>query len=103
MWVGVIGDMVTVHERAVRVALATDRAVVLDGERQAFEATGGAARIASLRLLGELQRLVEIAIREGVDRWLDRLRAGDEGMHQLARRQSARCEALQGLGRGEIT
>ena len=60
----------------------------------------GVARLGGLRLV---ERAVEERVGEGVDRRIDRLGAVDHRGHQLDRRQRARLEARDRLGRRQIT
>ena len=84
--------------------LALDRVEVLDRDRHAFQRAQPAIRprVLGLGLHRLRPRPVEIVVGDGVERGIDRLRAGDLRVQQLHRRERARLEALQRLARGQI-
>jgi hypothetical protein len=83
----VVCDVVRVDERPLGRALALDRCLFLDGDRDALERpqVPVALRVPVLRPLGRGQRFLEEANAERIDRWLDQFGAGDQRLHELHR------------------
>ena len=74
--VGVIRHVIAKDQRAIAIAFAADRSIVLDRYRQAFQRACLAVCVPDRRLVRLLQRFVEVAIGKRIDRRLERLRAG---------------------------
>ena len=101
---GALGDPVAVDERTEGPALAGDRLLLLDRDRQPLQRPRSlAARsVPGLGVARGRERLIEERLCEGVDGSLDLTGAGNDRLHQLHRRQLPGTKAPERLGGGGV-
>src|SRR5262249_60434645 len=81
--VGHCVDMILQQQRALGCSATLERSLVLYGYRNSFEQARQARRVSVLRLLGAIERLVEVAHGQGVDLWVDLLASRNDASHQF--------------------